>query len=82
MVNSLKSKTQHSLPPIKRISQAEMNDRSAKGLCYYCDEKYVSGHQCKRHRIYWLERELETKEETMNDIEDQHLTTTKIWKRQ
>lgn len=48
---SLKSETQHSLPPIERISQAKMNDKCAKGLCCYFDEMYVLGHQCKGVRF-------------------------------
>lgn len=27
-----------------------MNDKRAKGLYYYCDEKYVLGPQCKMHQ--------------------------------
>ncbi|XP_061371285.1 uncharacterized protein LOC133313888 [Gastrolobium bilobum] len=33
--------------PIKRLSQADMEARREKGLCYNCDEKYVFGHKCK-----------------------------------
>ncbi|KAF3668248.1 hypothetical protein FXO38_08178 [Capsicum annuum] len=31
--------------PIKRLSPVEMQQRREKGLCYYCDEKYVANHR-------------------------------------
>lgn len=39
----------------------EMSDRRAKGLCYYCDEKYTPGHylKYKKTQLYMLETENE-----------------------
>jgi hypothetical protein len=34
--------------PRRRLSQAEMTQRRADGLCYNCDERYVQGHRCKK----------------------------------
>ena len=34
-------------PPVRRISNQEARERRDKGLCYYCDEKFVPGHRCK-----------------------------------
>ncbi|KAL5842416.1 hypothetical protein ACOSQ3_013019 [Xanthoceras sorbifolium] len=36
------------VPPItfKRITSQEARERREKGLCYYCDEKFVAGHRC------------------------------------
>lgn len=31
-----------------------MVERRKKGLCYHCDEKWQSGHQCKGARIFLL----------------------------
>ncbi|XP_052111623.1 uncharacterized protein LOC127742995 [Arachis duranensis] len=31
----------------RRLSAAEIKQRRDKGLCYYCDEKYSTGHKCK-----------------------------------
>ncbi|KAH9735939.1 hypothetical protein KPL71_017914 [Citrus sinensis] len=45
------------LPPVKRISTAEMQVRREKKLCYYCDEKYEPGHVCKQKHIYLLQGE-------------------------
>ena len=53
------------IPPIKKISQAEMLVRREKKLSYYCDEKYEPRHKCKRRQIYLLEGEEEG--ETIGD---------------
>ena len=34
--------------PTKKLSQAELQVRHDKGLCYNCDEKFIQGHRCKR----------------------------------
>ncbi|KAH9745476.1 hypothetical protein KPL70_004085 [Citrus sinensis] len=34
--------------PVRRLSQAELQERRAKGLCYNCNEKFVPGHRCKK----------------------------------
>ncbi|XP_014496781.1 uncharacterized protein LOC106758364 [Vigna radiata var. radiata] len=33
--------------PIKRLTEAEMQVRRDKNLCFNCDERYTRGHQCK-----------------------------------
>ncbi|CAM8905618.1 unnamed protein product [Rhodiola kirilowii] len=33
--------------PIRRLTAAEMTERRERGLCYNCDERWVSGHRCK-----------------------------------
>lgn len=35
-------------PSARRISNQEARDRREKGLCYYCDDKFVPGHRCAR----------------------------------
>nr|XP_012466044.1 unnamed protein product [Gossypium raimondii]XP_012466045.1 unnamed protein product [Gossypium raimondii] len=42
-----------SAPFIKRLTQTEMAERRAKGLCYNCDESYSMAHKCKR--LFWIE---------------------------
>ncbi len=32
-----------------------MQERIKRGLCYYCDDKYMPGHQCNRPKIFLLE---------------------------
>ncbi|XP_061337713.1 uncharacterized protein LOC133284661 [Gastrolobium bilobum] len=42
--------------PIRRLSQAEMQVKRDKGLCFNCDEKFVYGHKCKaRASLLYLE---------------------------
>ncbi|XP_075098837.1 uncharacterized protein LOC142175749 [Nicotiana tabacum] len=42
----------------RTLSIEEMNEKRAKGLCYFCNEKYVLGHKCKNAKqIYVLELE-------------------------
>ncbi|XP_012845857.1 PREDICTED: uncharacterized protein LOC105965855 [Erythranthe guttata] len=36
------------LPPLKRLSSEEVEDRRMKGLCFNCDEKFTNGHKCRR----------------------------------
>ncbi|XP_028552383.1 uncharacterized protein LOC114580110 [Dendrobium catenatum] len=31
----------------RRLTEAELKDKRAKGLCYRCDEKFGPGHRCK-----------------------------------
>ncbi|KAH9669753.1 hypothetical protein KPL70_021924 [Citrus sinensis] len=33
--------------PFRRITGQETKARREKGLCYYCDEKYMPGHRCE-----------------------------------
>nr|KYP75814.1 Retrotransposable element Tf2 [Cajanus cajan] len=33
--------------PIKRLTEAEMQARRDKNLCFNCDERYTRGHRCK-----------------------------------
>ena len=47
------------IPPIKKISQAEILARREKKLRYYCDKKYEPRHKCNRRQIYLLEGEEE-----------------------
>ncbi|XP_077233660.1 uncharacterized protein LOC143875969 [Tasmannia lanceolata] len=37
----------------RQLSKEEMKIKRDKGLCYFCDEKYVPGHDCRR-RLYHL----------------------------
>ncbi|KAH0715240.1 hypothetical protein KY284_008145 [Solanum tuberosum] len=34
-------------PPLKCLIYSEIQSRRERGLCYYCEEKYVAGHKCK-----------------------------------
>lgn len=64
-LNPLKPPTQALLPtpttfslnnhkPTKPIQTKEMDERRAKGLCFWCDERFVPGHKCRNRRLYSL----------------------------
>ncbi|WJZ94681.1 hypothetical protein VitviT2T_013519 [Vitis vinifera] len=38
-----------------RITNQEARERREKGLCYYCDEKFVVGHRCERPQLFMIE---------------------------
>ncbi|XP_077232454.1 uncharacterized protein LOC143869781 [Tasmannia lanceolata] len=59
-----------SLPPIRRLTQAEMDERKSKGLCYNCDERYSMGHRCKWQQIFLLEGVDDEPPETSEEIEE------------
>lgn len=39
-------------PTFLRITNQEARER---GLCYYCDEKFTTGHRCKRPQLFMIE---------------------------
>lgn len=40
--------------PSKSLSQAELEDRRKKGLCFWCGLKYSPGHKCSKSQVYQL----------------------------
>ena len=40
--------------PTKTLRNKELDERRAKGLCFWCDEKFIPGHRCKNKRVYSL----------------------------
>ncbi|XP_026379637.1 uncharacterized protein LOC113274474 [Papaver somniferum] len=51
---SLKSGGRSKLPPIKKLTYAEMRSRRERRLCYNCDEEYKFGHKCVKQQLYML----------------------------
>lgn len=43
--------------PYKRITPQEARERCEKGLCYYCDDKFVKGHRCQRPQLFMIVEE-------------------------
>jgi hypothetical protein len=41
--------------PIQRISQAQMEERRRKGLCYTCDSKRTRGHVCTVPKLFVID---------------------------
>ncbi|KAK5840355.1 hypothetical protein PVK06_009252 [Gossypium arboreum] len=40
--------------PTKSFSQAGIEDRRKKGLCFWCNAKYAPGHKCVKSQLYQL----------------------------
>ncbi|XP_028554071.1 uncharacterized protein LOC114580489 [Dendrobium catenatum] len=36
----------------KRLTDSELKEKRAKGLCYRCDEKFTPGHRCKEKTLH------------------------------
>ncbi|XP_042059609.1 uncharacterized protein LOC121804134 [Salvia splendens] len=70
------------MPAVKTrrlLTEEEMAEKRAKGLCYGCDEKFERGHRCARKQLYLLEIddgvrdssiEAEIQDEEINDDEN------------
>ncbi|KAL1531088.1 hypothetical protein AAHA92_33807 [Salvia divinorum] len=54
--------------PIIRLTAAEKADHARRGLCYYCDEKWVSGHVCKHRFLAYMG--LDDDEEAYSEVDD------------
>lgn len=67
-VSSPKSSTQSSLGKVRggmrRLTDKELQEKRAKGLCFRCDEKWSIGHRCKRRELSILLIEEEEEERT------------------
>lgn len=60
------------------MSAEELNEKRSKGLCYFCNEKYVFGHKCKNiKKLYFIEveehEEVESEHEKEATSEDQEI---------
>jgi hypothetical protein len=67
------------IKPIKSIRNQDFEDRRLKGLCFWCDDKFVPGHRCKSKRVYSLsvleEEEGVVEEEVTEDkVNERELT--------
>ena len=45
------SATVQSTGDVKRLTESELQDKRAKGLCYRCDAKWTIGHRCKKKEL-------------------------------
>ncbi|XP_026443579.1 uncharacterized protein LOC113343662 [Papaver somniferum] len=48
------TKPEPTLPPIKRLTPAQMQAKMDKGMCYNCDVFYKPGHRCKTQQLFML----------------------------
>lgn len=56
---------------IQKLSQSQIQAKREKGLCLYCDEKYIVGHKCKAsaHILIILDSEVLNLEEDVDSDE-------------
>lgn len=57
----------------KTLTSAEFYEKRAKGICFWCDEKYEAGHKCrgKKPQLYHIEiEEIDDMEETEMVVEE------------
>ncbi|GKV34701.1 hypothetical protein SLEP1_g43051 [Rubroshorea leprosula] len=40
---------------IRTLSEKELEEKKAKGLCFWCDEKFVPGHRCHQKKLFNIE---------------------------
>ncbi|KAJ6910657.1 hypothetical protein NC652_021345 [Populus alba x Populus x berolinensis] len=38
--------------PTRTVQSTEMEERRAKGLCFWCDDKFTPGHKCRTRKLY------------------------------
>lgn len=46
-----------------KITDKDMDERRAKGLCFWCEEKYTPAHKCKKKQAYVMQLITEENEE-------------------
>ncbi|GJZ88094.1 transposon ty3-G gag-pol polyprotein [Tanacetum coccineum] len=57
---------------VRRLSQTEARERREKGLCYYCDDRYTSGHKCSKPQLFMISNVPEDDdEEPIGDTQEQ-----------
>lgn len=57
--------------PFRKLSEAEVREKKAKGLCFKCDGRYQPGHQCRYKELHMLiVKEDGTEYEIEEEIED------------
>ena len=53
-----------------------MDERQLKGLCYNCDDKYFSGHQCKEQNIFMaISKEISEEDEETPSVSESPKST-------
>lgn len=40
--------------PVQNFSQSNLQERRAKGLCFFCDDKFTHGHRCRNKQFMIL----------------------------
>jgi hypothetical protein len=53
--------------PVRQLTGQEARERREKGLCFYCDERYVPRHRCSRPQLFMMVEVYSNEEE--NDVD-------------
>ncbi|XP_042032481.1 uncharacterized protein LOC121779227 [Salvia splendens] len=53
--------------PVIRLSQAEKAERSRLGLCWWCPEKWVAGHNCRGRFLVYMGADGDSEDESEED---------------
>ncbi|RWV87710.1 hypothetical protein GW17_00050268 [Ensete ventricosum] len=68
------SSTAIEAPAPKKLTRDKLHERSAKGLCWHCDEPWSREHQCKKGQLLVIEpvedEDNETSEEALEPKEE------------
>ncbi|KAL1550842.1 hypothetical protein AAHA92_18755 [Salvia divinorum] len=62
---------EYSKLPVIRLTAAERADRTRRGVCWYCEEKWAPSHTCKRSFLAYMGAEDEDEEEQDSPQQDQ-----------
>lgn len=55
-------------PPHKRLSNAEIEERRIRSLCFWSNDKFTFGHKCTNRKLYSLVMEPNEDEREISDI--------------
>lgn len=55
--------------PVRRLSGAEAKERREKGLCYYCDDRYIPGHKCTKPQLFMISEVDDVEESSSHEDE-------------
>ena len=67
ITKALSPPTINRVPAPKRLTREELRERSAKGLCWHCDEPWSHEHRCKKCRLLMIEL---VEEEVIEHLEE------------
>ena len=64
--------------PTKSIKNQDFKERRLKGLCLWCDDKFVPGHRCRSKRLYSLSVTKEEEEVITEELPDHDALTREL----
>lgn len=78
-IHSQFSKSSSPILPSKRLSSQDFDEKRAKGICFWCDEKYTKGHDCRKKRqLYFMQLPEEETEEPETEDSQEHCEEEEI----